>query len=284
MAQTPDTTHKPKSPTVPPRVPGLIDSHCHLDYAPMSPDVAGTLARASAAGVEQCVTIGCSPNTMAVAVELARTHAQVFASVGIHPHEARLLDDAMLEQIEQLAATPAENGVAKVVAIGETGLDYHYDFSPRDAQLVGFGRQIDLAKRLDLPLVLHIRDAHADAWQVLAEHPPRENPGVVHCFTGTPAEAQRWLELGWHISFSGIATFKTAAALREAAALVPRDRIMLETDAPYLAPEPLRGRKNEPANVAFTCIALAKVRGETPEELAQVAAANTRALFRLPRS
>jgi TatD DNase family protein len=261
---------------VPPCVPGLIDSHCHLDYPPMSPDVEGTLARARAAGVEQCVHIGCSPKTMAPAVELAASHAQVFASVGIHPHDARLLDDALLEQIEQLAAHE------KVVAIGETGLDYHYDFSPREDQLVGFGRQIDLAKRLDLPLVLHIRDAHADAWQVLAEHPPRENPGVVHCFTGTPAEAQRWIQLGWHISFSGIATFKKAAELREAAALVPRDRIMLETDAPYLAPEPLRGRKNEPANVAFTCVALAQVRGESPHELATLAAANTRALFRLP--
>jgi TatD DNase family protein len=262
----------------PPHVSGLIDSHCHLDYAPMSPDVTGTLARAWAAGVEQCVTIGCSPKSMATAVELARSHAQVFASVGIHPHEARHLDDALLEQIEQLAADE------KVVAIGETGLDYHYDFSPRDAQLLGFARQIDLARRLDLPLVLHIRDAHADAWQVLAEHPPRENPGVVHCFTGTPAEAERWLELGWHISFSGIATFKKAAELREAAALVPRERIMLETDAPYLAPEPLRGRKNEPANVAFTCIALAQVRGESPHELASIAAANTRALFRLPQA
>jgi TatD DNase family protein len=272
----PDGPPKSKSPAVPPRVPGLIDSHCHLDYAPMSPDVTGTLARAHAAGVEQCVTIGCSPKSMAVAAELARSHAQVFASVGIHPHEARHLDDALLEQIEQLAADE------KVVAIGETGLDYHYDFSPREAQLLGFGRQIDLAKRLDLPLVLHIRDAHADAWQVLAEHSPRENPGVVHCFTGTPAEAERWLELGWHISFSGIATFKTATALREAAALVPRDRIMLETDAPYLAPEPLRGRKNEPANVAFTCVALANLRGETPEQLASFAAANTRSLFRLP--
>jgi TatD DNase family protein len=271
-----DKPHESKRPAAPPFVPGLIDSHCHLDYAPMSPDVAATLARARAAGVEQFVHIGCSPKSMAPAVELARAHPEVFASVGIHPHDARHLDDAMLEQIEQLAAHE------KVVAIGETGLDYHYDFSPRDAQLVAFGRQIDLAKRLDRPLVLHIRDAHADAWQVLAEHPPRDNPGVVHCFTGTPAEAERWVELGWHISFSGIATFKKAASLREAAALVPRERILLETDAPYLAPEPLRGRKNEPANVAYTCVALAGVRGETAHELASIAAANTRALFGLP--
>lgn len=259
----------------PPFVPGLIDSHCHLDYAPMSDDLAATLARAHAAGVEQCVHIGCSPETMGPAVELARAHAQVFASVGIHPHEARHLDDELLAKIEQLA------GADKVVAIGETGLDYHYDFSPREAQHASFARQVELAKRIDLPLVLHIRDAHADAWTLLAKHPPRDNPGVVHCFTGTAAEAERWLELGWHISFSGIATFKTAAELRRAAALVPNDRIMLETDAPYLAPEPLRGRKNEPANVSFTCVALAEVRGQSAPELAKLAADNTRKLLRL---
>lgn len=212
---------------------------------------------------------------MARAVEIAHAHPQVRASVGIHPHEAQHLDAALLAEIERLAGDEA------VVAIGETGLDYHYDFSPRDEQLRAFGQQIDLARRLDMPLVLHIRDAHEDAWGVLAEHPPRANPGVVHCFTGNAAEARRWLELGWHISFSGIATFKKAVELREAVGVVPRERIMLETDAPYLAPEPLRGRKNEPANVAFTCVALAQLRNETPEQLAQAAAANTRALFGL---
>jgi TatD DNase family protein len=220
------------------------------------------------------VHIGCSPDSMGRALEIAHAHPTVFASVGCHPHDARHLDDDLLARIETLAADD------KVVAIGETGLDYHYDLSPRDDQIVAFGRQIELARRLDMPSVLHIRDAHEDAWAVLAEHPPRPNPGVVHCFTGTPDEARRWLELGWHISFSGIATFKKAAELREAAALVPRERFMLETDAPYLAPEPLRGRKNEPANVAFTCARLAELRGEAAETLAAVAAANTRALFR----
>jgi TatD DNase family protein len=265
-----------KSRPQPPRIPGLIDSHCHLDYPPMSPDIAGTLARAAEAGVEQCIHVGCSPDTMERAVAIASAHPQVRASVGIHPHEARHLDDALLAKIEALAADPV------VVAIGETGLDYHYDLSPRAAQLDSFARQIALARRLDMPLVLHIRDAHADAWAVLAEHPPRANPGVVHCFTGTAPEAERWLELGWHISFSGIATFKKAVELREAVAVVPQARILLETDAPYLAPEPLRGRKNEPANVAFTCVALAELRGESPAALAHAAAANTRALFRLP--
>jgi TatD DNase family protein len=260
----------------PPTVPGLIDSHCHLDYAPMSADLEATLARAREAGVERCVHIGCSPASMARAVEIARAHPSVHASVGIHPHEARHLDDALLAEIERLAADE------KVVAIGETGLDYHYDFSPRDDQLRAFAQQIELARRLDMALVLHIRDAHADAWAVLAEHPPRPVPGVVHCFTGNAAEAQRWLDLGWYISFSGIATFRTAVELREAVSLVPRERIMLETDAPYLAPEPLRGRKNEPANVAFTCVALAELRGESAEDLARAAAANTCALFGMP--
>jgi TatD DNase family protein len=263
----------------PPHIPGLIDSHCHLDYAPMSADLAATFARARAAGVEQLLHIGCSPKSMGPAVELARTHPGVFASVGVHPHEAKLLDDAMLATIEQHAR--ANPGV--VLAIGETGLDYHYDFSPRADQLVAFGRQLDLARTLDLPVVLHIRDAHDDAWAVLAEHPARAiDPGVVHCFTGTPAEAERWVALGFHVSFSGIATFKKAGDLRIAAKLVPADRILLETDAPYLSPEPLRGRKNEPANVAFTCVCLADARGEPPEMLARNAAANTRALFKLP--
>jgi TatD DNase family protein len=269
---------KSKPRPTPPHVPGLIDSHCHLDYAPMSEDLAGTLARAQAAGVEQCVHIGCSPKSMQRAVELANSDPRIFASVGIHPHEARLLDDEWLARIEQLAADP------RVVAIGETGLDYHYDFSPRETQLVAFGLQIDLARKLDKPLILHIRDAHADAWTVLEQHPPRPNPGVVHCFTGNRAEAERWLALGWHVSFSGIATFKTAVELREAVLAVPRERIMLETDAPYLAPEPLRGRKNEPANVAFTCVALAQLRNEAARDLAASAANNTRALFGLPAS
>ncbi len=270
---------KNKPRPTPPCIPGLIDSHCHLDYAPMSPDVEGTLARARAAGVVQVVHIGCSPETMAPAVALADAHPQVFAAIGLHPHDARHLDDALLAELETLA-----RGADKVVAIGETGLDYHYDLSPRADQIAAFGAQIELARALDKPLVLHIRDAHEDAWDVVAAHPPRAEPGVVHCFTGTPAEAERWLAMGWHISFSGIATFKTAVELREAVTCVPLNRFMLETDAPYLAPVPLRGRKNEPANVAFTCEALAALRGEDPGTLAEAAARNTRALFGLPLS
>jgi TatD DNase family protein len=263
-------------PPAPPTLPGLIDSHCHLDYPPMADDVAGTLARAAAAGVERCVHVGCTPDAWAPALALADAHARVHAVLGVHPHDAVLADDAALARLAALAVHP------RVVAIGETGLDYFYDRSPREAQRVAMARHLELARHLGKPVVLHIRDAHADAWAVVDAQPPV--PGVVHCFTGTPDEARAWLDRGYHLSFSGIATFPNAAGLREAARICPPGRLLLETDAPYLAPVPVRGRKNEPAHVAFTCAALAGVRGEAPEALARSAAAATRALFGLPAS
>jgi TatD DNase family protein len=182
-----------------------------------------------------------------------------------------------LAKIERLAADP------KVVAIGETGLDYHYDRSPRPDQRRSLAEHVELARALDMPVVLHVRDAHDEALEIVAEAQPRsEAPGMVHCFTAGPEEARRWLDLGFHISFSGIATFKTAAAIRDAARLVPADRILLETDAPYLSPEPLRGRKNQPAHVAFTCLRLASERGVDPRTLARESAQNTRSLLGLP--
>jgi TatD DNase family protein len=262
-------------------LPGLIDSHCHLDYAPASEDLEATFERARAAGIEALLHIGCSPERFDPALELAANSPEqgprVFTVLGVHPHDATTLDASVLARLER------EYQRDEVVAIGEMGLDYHYDRSPREVQRDAFGRQLDLARKLDAPIVLHIRDAHEDAWEVVAAHPPRENdPGVVHCFTGTPAEAQRWVELGFCISFSGIATFRTAPGLREAARACPPDRILVETDAPFLAPEPMRGRKNEPANVAFTCSRLAAERGESAQELATRAAQNTRRLFDLP--
>lgn len=267
---------KDRTPKVPPRIPGLIDSHCHLDYPPMSDDVDEALSRAAAAGVEQVVHIGCSVDRIDPALALARRHANVFVSLGVHPHDAVDLDDALLARLRELAAEP------KVVAIGETGLDYHYDRSPRDVQREAFARHIELAREVDKPLVLHIREAHADAWAILDATSARENPGIVHCFTGGPDEAREWVDRGWHLAFSGISTFKTASHIREAAILCPADRILLETDAPFLAPVPVRGRKNEPANVAFTCVHLAQARGESPDDLARMAAENTRRLLRLP--
>lgn len=267
---------KSQAPKSPPHVPGLIDSHCHLDYPPMSDDVGAALARAAAAGVEQVVHIGCSLDRIEPALELARTHDNVFVSLGVHPHDAVDLDDALLARLRGLAGDP------KVVAIGETGLDYYYDRSPREVQREAFARHIELAREVDKPLVLHIREAHADAWAILDDTTARDNPGIVHCFTGGPDEAREWIGRGWHLAFSGISTFKTAAHIREAAVLCPDDRILLETDAPFLAPVPVRGRKNEPANVAFTCVHLAQARGVSPDALARQAASNTRALLRLP--
>lgn len=243
----------------------------------MSDDVVAALERAAQAGVEQVVHIGCSLDRMQPAVALAEAHRQVFATVGIHPHDARFTDDAALAQVRRLAAHP------RVVAIGETGLDYHYDSSPRPQQRDSLARHADLARELDMAIVLHIRDAHDEAWEVLADHPPRAaDPGMVHCFTAGPDEAARWLELGWTLSFSGIATFAKAEPIREAARACPPDRITVETDAPFLAPVPVRGRKNEPANVAFTCAQLAEIRGETAENLALCTSRNVRRLFGLP--
>ncbi len=241
----------------------------------MIDDLAGTLRAAAEAGVEQVVHVGCSRDRMQRAIDIAATDPRIFAVIGIHPHEASGFDDAVARELVELAAAP------DVVAIGESGLDFHYNRSPPEAQRESLRRHLRIAAEVDLPLVLHVRDAHEDAMGIVAELPPPRG-GIVHCFTGGPHEAERWLALGFHLSFSGIATFKTAEAIREAARLCPDDRILLETDAPYLAPHPVRGRPNTPANVAFTCLHLASVRGEAPHALAARAARNARRLLRLP--
>ncbi len=245
----------------------------------MSDDLPATLAAARRAGVEQFVHVGCTRAALGRAVALAEAHEPVFCAVGIHPHEAKTTDDDALAQIERHAAHP------KVVAIGETGLDYHYNLSPPEDQRRSLAAHVTLARRLDMPVVLHIREAHDEALAIVEQTGPRERqPGMVHCFTAGPREAQAWLDLGFLISFSGIATFPKATELHEAVRLVPDDRIMLETDAPYLAPVPVRGRKNTPANVAFTCARLAELRGQPPQTLAGMAATNTRALLAMPVS
>lgn len=261
----------------PPALPGLIDAHCHLDYAPMVDDLDATFAAAGAAGVCQFVHVGCSRPKWDSAIGLADRYDRVFVALGIHPHEASQADDAALAELEQRLAHP------KVVAVGETGLDFFYDHSPPEAQHLSLRRHIELARRLDLPLVLHIRDAHDAALEIVrAAGPWSDRAGMVHCFTGTGDEARRWLDLGFHLSFSGIATFKNAEGIRDAVRACPGDRILVETDAPYLAPNPVRGRPNEPAFVAFTCGHLAGIRNENPEALALQTAQNTRALLRLP--
>lgn len=266
-----------KKHTPPPVLRGLIDTHCHLDYAPMADDVGAALQRAHEVGVDQVMHIGCSVDRLDPALALTQAHPEVFASLGIHPHDAISYDDAVEARLESMLADP------RVLAVGETGLDYFYDRSPRETQRAAFGRQLDLARRLGLPIVLHIREAHAEAWEILDAHPPRsDDPGIVHCFTGGPDEARAWLDRGFVLGYSGIVTFRSAPEIQEAARQTPADRLVMETDAPFLAPVPVRGRKNEPANVPFTCAFVANLRGEDPLELTARTTHNARRVLAMP--
>jgi len=255
----------------------LIDSHCHLDEERFAPDRDAVVARALDAGVAVMITIGASGGLAAnrEAVALAARYAPVYATVGIHPHEARLVTPDVLDEIRVLARSP------RVVALGETGLDYYYDHSPRAAQQEAFRQFVGLARALDLPLVVHLRDAADDAVRLLREERAGEIGGVIHCFSGDRTLARACLDLGFDLSFSGILTFKDADELRAVARMVPADRFMVETDAPFLAPVPRRGRRNEPAYVAYTAGVLAQVRGEPLAAVAARACANTERRFRL---
>src|SRR5262245_30846994 len=257
----------------------VIDSHCHLDTEEFGEDLVDVMTRAGEAGVSTMVTIGAGGPLEANdrAVALAAAHAPIYATVGVHPHEASIVTDAVLASIRALA------GHAKVVAIGETGLDYHYDNSPRPQQRAAFARFVQLARSLGRPIVVHLRDADADALEIMKAEGAREAGGVIHCFSGDDASARAFLDLGFHISFSGIVTFKSADALRAAARCVPADRLLVETDAPFLAPVPYRGRRNEPALVVQTAAVLAEVRGEPLGVVVENTRQNTQRLFGLPR-
>ena len=256
----------------------LVDSHCHLDEARFHDDCDAVVERARAAGVEQMITIGASDALQANvdALALAARHAGVFATVGIHPHAAASVTPAIMESVCRFAAAP------KVVAVGETGLDYYYDNSPRQTQQEVFRQFIGLSRRLRLPLVVHLRDAFADALTIMREEHAAEVGGVIHCFSGDRAAARAFLDLGFDLSFSGIVTFKNAEELRAVAALVPTDRFLVETDAPFLTPVPHRGKRNEPAYVVFTAEALATVRRQPLAEVAALTGANARRRFALP--
>jgi TatD DNase family protein len=238
----------------------LVDSHCHIDGDAFDADRAEVIERARAAGVEQMVVIGGD-----TAVQLAEQHEFIFATVGIHPHEASQASDDVFAKMERLLEHP------KVIAVGEIGLDYHYDFSPRETQRAVFIRHLRMARGRK-PVVIHTREAWADTLAILEEH--WDGPGIFHCFTGGPGEAQEALERGFHLSFGGIVTFPKAQENREAARLTPEDRLLVETDSPYLAPAPHRGKRNEPAFVAETVKRLAEVRETTAEHVAAVTSAN----------
>jgi TatD DNase family protein len=239
------------------------DSHCHID--------ASHVPAAVAAGVTRMVDVGTDAATSAAAIGLARSADGVYATVGLHPHDA----SAGTAGIVELLRSPDP----VVVAVGECGLDFYYEHSPRDVQREVFAEQVELARRLDLALVVHSRDAWEETFGVLGENPPDRL--VLHCFTGGPAEARRALDLGAYLSFSGMVTFKNAGPVREAAALCPPDRLLVETDTPYLAPVPHRGKPNRPEWVPLVGAALAAARAEAPEAVEEATWANAERAFRL---
>ena len=255
----------------------LVDTHAHLDDARLKPRIRAVLDAARAVGVVHVVAVATTAEDSAAVVALARDHRGVFASVGIHPNEASRAAPEDWERVVALASAPG------VVAIGETGLDRHWDRTPFDLQRDYFGRHLRLARDLGLPVIIHSRDCHRDIVAQL-EGLGRPVSGVLHSFTGTRDEAGEILGLGLHLSFAGMLTFANKALdeLREVAATVPLDRILVETDSPYLTPHPFRGKDNEPARVAITAARLAEVRGLSLGELAEATTANARHLFRIP--
>lgn len=254
----------------------LFDTHAHLHFPDLLADLDGVLERARAAGVTGIVTIGTDRETNPAAVALAERLAGVHATVGVHPHDAGEATEADFEAMERLA-----RGSPKVVALGEMGLDFYRNLSPPDVQETVFRRQLDMARRLDKPVVIHCRDAHPEALAILAGERVGEVGGVMHCFSADVEVAKRCLDLGLMISLAGPVTYKSAKALPEVARFVPADRLVLETDCPYLPPHPHRGQRNEPAWVAITAARVAELRGVSPEALGETTSENARRLFRL---
>lgn len=244
------------------------DSHCHLQYEGMADDA---VDRAQAAGVGRVVCVGTDAEQSALAIDVARSYpGLVWATAGVHPHDAT----EGVEGIAPLLTAP------EVVAVGECGLDYHYDYSPRPLQREAFAAQVVMASDLGLALVVHSREAWDDTFAVLASEGLPERT-ILHCFTGGPTEARRALDLGAYLSFSGILTFRNADDLRAAAAIAPLDRLLVETDAPYLTPAPHRGQPNQPAYVPLVGAALAAARGVAPDVVEAATWANTKAVFNL---
>jgi TatD DNase family protein len=252
----------------------LVDSHCHLDFPEFAPELDDVVARAKEAGVGVCITIGTTLKGFERVRAIAERFSNVYCSVGIHPHEAKVEPLSDAAPLLERAAHP------KVVGIGETGLDYYYGHSPREAQIANFRAHIAAARETGLPLIVHTRDAEDDTIAVLEDEIGNGAfTGLIHCFTGTPRLAEAALALGFYISASGIATFKKSDALRDTLKAVPLERLLVETDAPYLAPMPYRGKRNEPAYVANTAAVLAEVKGVAADALADATTDNFFRLF-----
>lgn len=251
----------------------MIDSHAHLNDSAFAADLEEVVARAKSAGVHTVINVGYDLESSRRGLELAERFPGLWAVVGLHPHDARLWTDSLHHSIKELAGHP------KVLAIGEAGLDYHYDNSPRDSQREVFRRQLALAQELNLPLVVHSRDAAQDTLDIISEYPGV--PCLLHCYSGSLETAKIYEKMGHFFSFGGPITFKNARRLREVAAGISLERILLETDCPYLTPHPHRGKRNEPAHLPLVAEKLAEIHGCTVEDVVRQTEANTREFFRL---
>jgi TatD DNase family protein len=241
--------------------PELFDTHAHLHFPEFATDLDDILSRARAAGVRRMISIGTDPETSRAALAIAERDPDVWASVGLHPHDAGAGDDALFAELERLAAAP------RVVAIGEMGLDFFRDLSPRPAQEAAFRRQLTLARTMRKPAVIHCRDAHAQTLAILTDERVHEVGGIMHCFSGDVEIARRCLDLGLLISLAGPVTYPNARALPAVATFVPADRLVVETDCPFLPPQPYRGKRNEPAYLTITAARVADLRKESLDEL-----------------
>lgn len=252
----------------------LIDTHAHLTFPELSGDIEGVLSRAAQAGVCDFITIGTDAENNRLAIELAAKFEHIYATVGFHPHDAKDVSGDMLEVMKKQALEK------KVVAVGEIGLDYHYNFSPPDVQKDIFIKQIQIAIEAALPMVIHSREAMSDTLEIMDSFGAHLPPAVVHCFGGSAEEAKICVDKGYYISFTGVVTFKNAQSARDAAAAVPAERLMVETDCPYMSPAPMRSQKiNEPALMAHTAVKLAEIKQMPAERLAAIMTANSRRFF-----
>jgi TatD DNase family protein len=257
---------------------GLIDSHAHLDFEDYASDLDAVISRARAAGLERVVCVGLwrAPGNFGNALELAARDPSFFsATVGIHPHECARVPEEDWARHDALAKD------GRVVAVGETGLDFHYDHSPRPVQEASFRRSLATAHAAGKPVVVHVREADETCARVLREEGVPPAGGVIHCFTGDAAAARAYLDLGLYVSVAGVITFRTAEAIRDAVRIVPRDRLLVETDCPFLAPIPYRGKRNEPAHVVETARKVAELWGTSLDEVAEATTANVKRLFRV---
>lgn len=254
----------------------LIDTHCHLTFEELAGDVAAVIERSRAAGVTGWITIGTDPQENQNAVELAEKFENMYAAVGIHPHDARTVTADTLKELREIAQHK------RIVAIGETGLDYHYNFSSHEEQKSVFAEHLKIAAELNLPVVIHCREAFDETMEILEQHSGDVKKVVFHCFSGSAAQAEIILDRGFYVSFTGAVTFKNAESIREAARIVPMDRMMVETDSPYMSPEPMRKQKiNEPALMVHTAKRLAELKGMSLADFAEAVTATSKAFFGL---